>query len=1281
MRRSWQLAGMWDTLRRNWRVRPPTGAREDLVPQLFLRELEQRRVLSVGVAVALAPVVVKSGMTEGAALSAEPAQLAHADSHATPDQSESTDPTTIAPQTPRPTDSQAGGPQANDPTKVEPITGANIQPQTAVEKAPLASVEGQDVSPSLTVAPDQSTNEGAVLAITDIGQFTEAGASDGVTFTYNIDWGDGRPVDSGTATIDVPGGPEVPTAGSFDGSHIYADNGVYTVLVTVTDSNGGSASSSLLVTVDNVSPSLTVAPDQTTNEGSLLAITNIGQFTDPGFDNPLNVGGETSETFTFAINWGDGTPVDSGPPVINVPGGPGVLTAGSFDGSHIYADNGVYTVTVTVADDDGGLSVGTLQVTVDNVAPSLTVAPDQTSNEGSLLAITNIGQFADPGFDNPLNIGGETSETFTFAINWGDGTPVDSGPPTIDVPGSPGVLTAGSFDGAHIYADNGVYTVTVTVADDDGGLSVGTLQVTVDNVAPTLTVVPDQTVNEGSLLAITNIGQFTDPGFDNPLNVGGETSETFTFAINWGDGTPIDSGPPTIDVPGGPGVLTAGSFDGSHIYADNGVYTVTVTVADDDGGLSVGTLQVTVNNVAPTLTVAPDQTVNEGSLLSITDIGKFTDPGFDNPANVPSPTTETFTFSIDWGDGLPASSGVATIDSPGGPGVLTAGSFDSSHIYADNGVYKVAVTVTDDDGGSSVATFQVTVNNVAPSLTVAGDQKVSEGGTLTITPIGQFTDPGFDNPLNVGGETTERFTFAINWGDGSPVDSGPGAITTPGGPGVLTAGSFTGQHIYANGGVYTVTVTISDDDGGSATGTLTVYVGPTLIAGPNQTIDEGSLLSITGVGKFTDPTPANLTPGSDAAGGPFTFAINWGDGTPVNGGTATIDVVGSQGVPTAGSFDGTHTYADNGIYTVAVTVTALDGRSDTSTLRVTVNNVAPTLNVVGHQQVAQTTPLVINDLGKFTDPGFDNPLNVGGQTTERFTFTINWGDGTGVNSGPGNITTPGHAGVLTAGAFNGSHVYLASGDFTVKVTLSDDDGGTATQTFTVTVAVISPEKALRPPPGGGGIPPLPRPPDVFATAPQVQTYVPARTDVQSYRFGTVEGAEPRLVLRVVLPSGQEDKEHDETLPTEVLDDLRKLFKRLPDGNYRIYQIQPDGVERLVVDVIVRQGRSIDAADEADGAADLLPQRATPPASQPAPPDAGAEQSPRQIDQVEMTRHEGAQRFDPADERWSEAALLLGGYVATSAPARRAAKMVRAERASAERPLNKVRRLLRGSRWN
>src|SRR5207244_3150419 len=151
---------------------------------------------------------------------------------------------------------------------------------------------------------------------------------------------------------------------------------------------------------------------------------------------------------------------------------------------------------------------------------------------------------------------------------------------------------------------------------------------------------------------------------------------------------------------------------GSHTYADDGVYTVTVFVFNDDYGDQTDTAIVTVNNVNPTLTVVGNQTINEGQLLSLTDIGTFTDPGFDNPLNPPpGETTETFTYEINCGDGRPASTGSATIDTAGGVGVLTAGSFDGSHTYADNGTYTVTIRVFDDDGGVDQKTFQVTVNN------------------------------------------------------------------------------------------------------------------------------------------------------------------------------------------------------------------------------------------------------------------------------------------------------------------------------------------------------------------------------------------------------------------------------------------------------------------------------------------------------------------------------------------------------------------------------------------
>jgi hypothetical protein len=410
----------------------------------------------------------------------------------------------------------------------------------------------------------------------------------------------------------------------------------------------------------------------------------------------------------------------------------------SYDGTD---DLATTTVTITAADEDGGKTHVTFDLTVNNVAPTLTV--DQatvTINEGQTAA--NSGSFGDVPAD-------------TVTLTTSQGVVVDNLDGT----------WSWSYDGA----DDETTTVTITATDDNGGVTNTTIDLKVNNVNPTVNAGADAEVNEGS--SFIGIGLFTDPGAD-----------TWTAKVNYGDGSgdqPLTLNPDK-------------TFVLNHTYADEGTYTVTVSVTDKDFGSHSDELVVTVANVDPVLSPLSisSAVINEDGTVTIS--GSFADTGIQ----------DTHSVLIDWG-GSEGTSAATVTQGTGG------GSFTATHQYKDDDptasladLYTITATVTDDDGGSVSQTIDVAVNNVDPviaSLTLPTfADKGLEGSPIALS--GLFTDIG----------TLDTHSAVVNWGDGSAPQSL--SLTQAAG-----GGSISGVHTYAVGGIYTVTVTLTDDDGGADT--------------------------------------------------------------------------------------------------------------------------------------------------------------------------------------------------------------------------------------------------------------------------------------------------------------------------------------------------------------------------------------------------------------------------------------------------------------------------------
>ncbi len=751
------------------------------------------------------------------------------------------------------------------------ITVTDSQGDSVSGSAPINVFNVAPVIDSLSVTPMLNENDTAELQLT----FTDPGSLD--THTVEIDWGDGTTPE----IINLTGGERFVST-----THKYLDDNptgtpfdVNQVKVTITDDDMGVGMASETVLVKNVAPIVTLDPVAMINENGSATLS--GSISDVG----------TLDTFTLEIDWGDPlSPNDMQSFML----GTTTLTEAAdginwdpttrmFSLSHQYLDDNptmtlsdTYTIGVTATDDDTGVDMASETVLVKNVAPMVTLNPVAMINENDFAMLS--GQISDVG----------TLDTFSLEIDWGD----PFSPPvmqtfslgtTVLTEAADGINwdpTTRMFSLSHQYLDDNpsgtdmdIYTISVKVTDDDTDMATAKTTVTVKNVNLTVMLDPVDMIEENGSAVL--MGTISDVG----------TLDTFSLEIDWGD--PLSPNNTQSFMLGTTALTEAADginwdpttsiFSLPHQYLDDNptmtlsdTYTISVSVTGDDLSSDSAMTTVLVKNVAPELTFDPLAMIDENGTAFLS--GTISDPG----------TLDTFTIEVDWDDPLSpnnmqsfALGTVALTEAADGINWdPTTRMFSLSHQYLDdnpsgttNDTYTIRVKAADDDTGEGLGEASVLVKNVDSIVSLDAVASVIESGVAFLT--GSFTDVG----------TLDTHTATVSWGDGT---ISPASIVELNGSGTLSASH---QYLDNDGdNVYTIAVTVFDDDGGAGVMAVPVVVfnvNPSFVdvdpMGPNVIIatDVNNKGQTTLTLQFIDPgvEAAFLPAGLDA----FQVLVDWGD--------------------------------------------------------------------------------------------------------------------------------------------------------------------------------------------------------------------------------------------------------------------------------------------------------------------------------------------------------------------------------------------------------------------
>ena len=764
-----------------------------------------------------------------------------------------------------------------------------------------------------------------------------------------------------------------------------------------------------LILRHNTRPVLTDIPDMTLKEGEPFTLTIEAR--DPDGD-PLSYRafhlpeGATFDTVTHVFSW---TPT--------------------------YEQSGVYPGVVFQVTErtQSRLSVAdTVTFTVEHVnrLPDLPAIADTTIDENTTLTIV-IPEGSDPDKEDQGRL------TYR-AENLPQGATFDP--------------TTRTFTWTPTYEQSGVYVVDFILDDGAGGVDREAVTITVRHVdrPPVIAKIPDQTVDEGQLLTINVTGEDPDKEDQDKISFKMEnlpegatfdpTTQTFSWTPNY-DQSGVYSGIRAIMIAGKLSDTTTFTITVNHVnrppvmaevapqtVKETETLTFTVSGSDPDKE-DAGKLTFYATNLpdgatfdAATQTFSWTPTYEQAGTYTVTfgvkDPAGLTDetqttitvenvnrpPVLAEVGTIQGKENETITFTLSASDPDKEDAGKLTFRAENMPDGATldskSGVFQWVPTYEQAGTYTPVFIVSDGDlSDSSQATIVVENVNRPPVIAEIGPQEVDENSPLKFTVQASDPDKEDAGKLQLSASALPE-----------------GATFDP------ATGQFQWTPTFEQAGEYTVTFTVQDAEGATASQSVTITVHnvnrpPQLAEIAPQTVKENEPLTVT----FTATDPDN----EDA--GKLTFQA-----TPMPEG-AQLDAA-------SGQFQWTPNFEQAGKYDLTVTVRDPGGATDSKPFTITVENVnrPPAISVKSEYKVKEGEPLEFTVAGNDPDAG------------DKLTFSA---------SG----LPPGATFDAASGVFRWTPGSNDQGSYTVEFAVKDAAGASATATVTIVVEdVPQPEGENKP---------------------------------------------------------------------------------------------------------------------------------------------------------------------------------------------------------------------------